>query len=97
LQNILTKREKEILTLIIQEKTSAEMAELFNLSIRTIETHRKNILRKTNSKTFIGIIKFAIKIGLIEDFHFKKNVQKKLKVSDIPNNTDMKNTEGYGL
>ena len=56
----LSEREKEIISLICQEFTSAEIADKLFLSPLTVETHRKNILRKTNSKTIVGLIKFAI-------------------------------------
>lgn len=56
----LSSREKEIIALICQELTTAEIAERLFLSPLTVETHRKNILRKTNSKTLVGLIKFAI-------------------------------------
>jgi DNA-binding NarL/FixJ family response regulator len=56
----LSTREKEIIALICQELTSAEIAEKLFLSPLTVETHRRNILRKTNSKTIVGLIKFAI-------------------------------------
>jgi len=56
----LSKREKEIIALICQELTSVEIAEKLFLSPLTVETHRKNILHKTNSKTIVGLIKFAI-------------------------------------
>lgn len=70
----LTKREKEILVLVLSENTSQSIASALNLSIRTIETHRKNILRKTNCETLIGLLKFAIKAKLIEDYHYKPSV-----------------------
>src|ERR1035437_89009 len=56
----LSSREKEVISLICQELTTAEIAEKLFLSPLTVETHRKNILRKTNSKTIVGLIKFAI-------------------------------------
>ena len=56
----LSSREKEVISLICQEFTTAEIAEKLFLSPLTVETHRKNILRKTNSKTIVGLIKFAI-------------------------------------
>jgi DNA-binding NarL/FixJ family response regulator len=57
----LTSQETEILKLIYMEDTSKEIAEKLNISIKTIEVHRKNLLRKTNSKNIAGLIKFAIK------------------------------------
>ena len=56
----LSSREKEIISLICLELTTAEIADKLFLSPLTVETHRKNILRKTNSKTIVGLIKFAI-------------------------------------
>ncbi|MBI4645921.1 MAG: response regulator transcription factor [Bacteroidia bacterium] len=60
----LTPRELEIIQLICQEYSTAEIAEKLFLSPLTVETHRKHILRKTNSKTIVGLIKFAIKNNL---------------------------------
>jgi DNA-binding NarL/FixJ family response regulator len=56
----LSDREKEIISLVCQELTTNEIAEKLFLSPLTVETHRKNILRKTNIKTIVGLIKFAI-------------------------------------
>jgi len=61
----LSAREKEIISLICQELTSAEIAEKLFLSPLTVETHRRNILRKTKCKTIVGLIKFAIDNKLI--------------------------------
>jgi DNA-binding CsgD family transcriptional regulator len=75
-KNILTKREEEILILILEERTSSDIAGLLHLSVRTVDTHRKNILRKTECKTLISLIKFSIKAGLVEGFHFRKNLKR---------------------
>lgn len=56
----LTPREKEILELIVQEYSSQEIAEKLNISKRTVDTHRVNIMEKTNSTTLVGLIKYAI-------------------------------------
>jgi DNA-binding NarL/FixJ family response regulator len=56
----LTPREKEILELIIKEYSSQEIAEKLHISKRTVDTHRINIMEKTNSHTLIGLIKYAI-------------------------------------
>lgn len=64
-QESLSKRELEVLHLIADGYTNAEIADkLFN-SKRTIETHRQNILEKTRSKNTASLIKYAIKNGLI--------------------------------
>jgi len=55
----LTDREIEVLKLLVQELTSKEIAEKLFISERTIDSHRKNLLRKTNSKNIVGLIKYA--------------------------------------
>ncbi|MCB0602672.1 MAG: response regulator transcription factor [Saprospiraceae bacterium] len=61
----LTKRELEIIQLIAQEMSSVEIAEKLFISVGTVETHRHNIMRKLDVKNVIGVIKFAIKYGLV--------------------------------
>lgn len=61
----LTERELEILKLISDEKSNAQIAGLLFISERTVETHRKNMLRKTNNKTIVGLLKYAIEKQLI--------------------------------
>jgi len=61
----LTTREKEILQLIIQEYSSQEIAEKLHISKRTVDTHRINIMEKTNSRTLVGLIKFSIQHGIL--------------------------------
>lgn len=63
---ILTTREKDIITLISQEKTIDEIALLLNLSKATIETHKKNIFLKLQVKNVAGLIKRAIYLGVIK-------------------------------
>lgn len=62
----LTERELEILKLIVQELSSEEIAEKLFISRRTVDTHRKHILHKTESKTIVGLIKFAYRNELVE-------------------------------
>jgi DNA-binding CsgD family transcriptional regulator len=57
----LTSTEKVVLTLICKEKTSTEIAEILNCSLKTVETHRKNLFQKTNSKNVVGLVKYALK------------------------------------
>ncbi|CAG0976699.1 MAG: helix-turn-helix transcriptional regulator [Bacteroidetes bacterium] len=68
----LTLRETEIVKLIMQEKTSVEISDTLRLSIRTVDTHRKNILRKTGIKNLVGLTKYAIQNGWLPDFYYKK-------------------------
>lgn len=61
----LTEREIEIVKLIAQEFSNGEIAKKLCISERTVETHRKNIYRKTNTKTIVGLIKYAVEHKLI--------------------------------
>ncbi|RYU79438.1 response regulator transcription factor [Hymenobacter persicinus] len=61
----LTNREKEVLLLIAQEYTNSHIAETLFISERTVETHRKNLLTKTHSKSVIGLIQYAMRHKLI--------------------------------
>lgn len=61
----LTNREIEIVRLIEKEYSNKKIAESLFLSERTVETHRKNIFRKTNTNSLIGLIKYAYEHKLI--------------------------------
>lgn len=61
----LTTREREILNLIAKELSNEEIANKLFISERTVETHRRNIFTKTKTKSIVGLIKYAIKSGLI--------------------------------
>ncbi|MBI2968075.1 MAG: response regulator transcription factor [Bacteroidetes bacterium] len=64
-ESAITPREIEILKLIAAEYTSCEIADKLYLSERTVETHRKNLLRKTNSKNIVGLIRYAYEQKII--------------------------------
>lgn|SRR5690606_4794066 len=61
----LTNRETEILRLIAEEFTNQEIAEKLFIGLRTVETHRLNLNQKLGVKTSAGLVKQAIKRGLI--------------------------------
>lgn len=58
-QPFLTKKEKEVIHFIMEGKTSKEIADKMNLSARTIETHRYNILSKFNLKNVAELVKLV--------------------------------------
>ncbi len=62
---LLTDREREILKLIAKEYSNKQIAEELFISERTVETHRKNIFRKTGTTSLVGLIKFAYANNLI--------------------------------
>ncbi len=61
----LTKREVEILELICQELTMKEIGDRLFISEQTIHTHRKNLMRKTEAKNAVGLVKFAIQQQIV--------------------------------
>ena len=61
----LTDREIEITRLIEKEYNNKQIAESLFISERTVETHRKNIFRKTNTNSVIGLVKYAYEHKLI--------------------------------
>lgn len=64
--SILTCRELEIVTLISLEYSGKEISEQLFISTNTVETHRKNIMKKLQTKNTIGLVKYAIKNNLIK-------------------------------
>tara|TARA_B110000902_G_scaffold104988_1_gene124046 strand:+ start:161 stop:826 length:666 start_codon:yes stop_codon:yes gene_type:complete len=61
----LTERERDVLKLIAKEYSTYEAAELLNISKHTVESHRKNLIRKLNVKNSIGIAMYAVKHNMI--------------------------------
>jgi DNA-binding NarL/FixJ family response regulator len=62
----LTPRELEILKLICEEQSTADIARQLYISPRTVETHRKHILQKTHAKTLVGLIRLAIEHKVVQ-------------------------------
>ncbi len=61
----LTDREIEVLRLIAQEHSNGEIAEKLFISIRTVDTHRRNLLEKLQAKNTAGLVKYAFEKGLL--------------------------------
>ena len=62
----LTQREMQILQLIVDENTTQEIANKLFISVKTAENHRNNILHKLDVKNTVGLVKVAIKLGLVK-------------------------------
>jgi DNA-binding NarL/FixJ family response regulator len=62
----ITQREIEIINFITKEYTTQDIATILNISIGTIENHRKSIFKKLNVKNVAGMVREAIKLGLVE-------------------------------
>jgi len=63
--DLLTPREREILQLVAEGKSNKDVANLLNLSVYTVETHRSNIMEKLNLKGIPELILFAVRKGII--------------------------------
>lgn len=62
---ILTAREREVTQLLAEGKSSKEVASLLNLSAKTVETHRSNIMRKLNLHSVRDLVVYAIKNNIV--------------------------------
>jgi len=62
---VLTRREKEVLELIAEGLTNAEIAKQLFISVTTVDTHRKNLLAKFEAKNIASLVKAAVQMQLI--------------------------------
>lgn len=65
LEDPLTTREREIIKLIAEGKSSKEIADLLFISPRTAERHRANIMEKLNLRKTVDLVKYAIQKGYL--------------------------------
>ena len=65
-QKNLSNREMEVFKLFAEGHSNREIAEKLFISVRTVETHKNNIMKKINIKTTVDLVKFAIKNNIIE-------------------------------
>lgn len=61
----LSDREKEVLSLIVNEHSNQEISEKLFISVRTVEAHKRNILEKTGCKNIAGLVMYAVERGLV--------------------------------
>lgn len=64
-EDLFTERERQVLKLIVKEKTNRQVADELNISERTVETYRKNLFRKANTNNVVGLVKFAMSRNLV--------------------------------
>jgi DNA-binding NarL/FixJ family response regulator len=62
----LTAREREVVKLIAEAHTNAQIAEVLHLSEKTVESHRANVLRKLGMRDRVELVRYAIRRGLVE-------------------------------
>ncbi len=64
--DLLTPREREVVQLIAEGKTTKEIADVLGMSVKTAESHRANIMKKLDIHEIAGLVRYAIRRGLIQ-------------------------------
>jgi DNA-binding NarL/FixJ family response regulator len=59
-------RERQVLQLVAEGKTTKEIASLLNISVKTAESHRSNLMEKLDIHDTAGLVRYAIRNGLIQ-------------------------------
>lgn len=67
-ENALTAREREVIQLLAEGKTSKEVAVTLNLSVKTAETHRTNLMRKLDLHSVADLTRYAVRNGIVQVF-----------------------------
>jgi two-component system, NarL family, response regulator NreC len=62
----ITDREREIVQLLAEGKSSKEIATILGISVRTVETHRAAIMKKLGLKSFSELIRYAVRNKIVE-------------------------------
>jgi len=62
----ITNREKQLIGLIEKNYSDKEIAEILHISLHTVETHRKNILRKTGTSNVLSLVKWALENHILQ-------------------------------
>ncbi|HKI24695.1 MAG TPA: response regulator transcription factor [Candidatus Sulfotelmatobacter sp.] len=66
--DLLTPREREVIQLLAEGKTSKEVAVALNLSVKTAETHRTNLMRKLDLHSVADLTRYAVRNGIVQVF-----------------------------
>lgn len=64
----LTLRQREVLQLIAEGQTTKDIAQRLNLSVKTIETHRSQLMERLDIHDVPGLVRFAMRVGLIQPY-----------------------------
>jgi DNA-binding NarL/FixJ family response regulator len=65
-QHILTPREREVIQLVAEGKTTKEIATALSLSVKTAETHRTNLMRKLDLHSIADLTLYAVRNGIVQ-------------------------------
>jgi DNA-binding NarL/FixJ family response regulator len=63
---ILTPRQREILQMIAEGQTTKEIARTLHLSIKTVETHRSQLMERLNIHDVAGLVRYAVRVGIVQ-------------------------------
>jgi DNA-binding NarL/FixJ family response regulator len=63
----LTSREREVLQLVAEGKTTKEIAAILNVSVKTADAHRTRLMQKLDIHDIAGLTRCAIRLGLVQD------------------------------
>ena len=67
-KQLLTAREREVIQLLAEGRTSKEVAVTLNLSVKTAETHRTNLMRKLGLHSVADLTRYAVRNGIVHVF-----------------------------
>ena len=62
----ITARERDVLRLIVKERTTAEIATELGITVNTVESHRRQLLQKLGARNSAGLVRIALEMGLLE-------------------------------
>jgi DNA-binding NarL/FixJ family response regulator len=66
LLDTLSPRQREVLRLIAEGRTTKQIAAEFGISVKTVETHRAQLMERLNIRDVAGLVRYAILVGLID-------------------------------
>lgn len=64
---VLTSKEQDVLRLIALEFSNQEIADQIDCGMRTVDTHKRNLIKKLEVKNVVGLVKFAMREGMVEE------------------------------
>ncbi|HXB42345.1 MAG TPA: response regulator transcription factor [Bacteroidia bacterium] len=73
---LLTEREKQIVSLLCNDYSNKEISETLFIDIRTVETHRQNIMGKIGARSVVGVVAYGFENNLKTKFGYKMNTNK---------------------
>lgn len=66
-QSLLSRREQQILRLVVEGRASKEIADILFISPKSVETYRSRLMKKLGVDNIVGLVKMAIKMGIVSD------------------------------